>query len=137
MADLLVELGVPRDRLILAACSRSTREEAGIAAGLCAVHGVHRLVAVTSSYHVPRARRVLEEVLGPEHVSVHGTTAFLALASAAERTWILAGEPGASVFAAERRIERRLTFAEAALAPLPRRLRWRFEVAAARALRRA
>lgn len=137
VADILSDLGVSADRLVLAARSRSTREEAEVAAEMCDALGVCRLVAVTSSYHVLRARRVLEERLGVARVSVHGTAAFLGLADARERALILAGEPCAATLAHEGRTERCLGLAEAAVFPLPRRLRWRLEVSAGRLWRRA
>jgi uncharacterized SAM-binding protein YcdF (DUF218 family) len=131
VATLLADLGIPSDRLIAAARSRSTREEALVALELADAHGLRHLLAVTTGYHVPRARRVLEEVLGPERVSVHATTAFLALADGRERTLILAGEPGRAALRRELRTERRFTAAEVLVAPLPRALRWRLEIAAA------
>ncbi|MFH1466591.1 MAG: YdcF family protein [Pseudomonadota bacterium] len=137
VAALLAGLGVPAGRLIAAARSRSTREEALVALDLADAHGLRHLVAVTTGYHVPRARRVLEEVLGPERVSVHATTAFLALASPRERAMILAGEPGPGALHREARTERLLSAAEALVSPLPHALRWRLETATATGWRHA
>jgi hypothetical protein len=135
VAALLADLGVPTSSLITAARSRSTREEAMVALELADAHDLGRLVAVTTGYHVPRARRVLEEVLGPGRVSVHASTAFLSRASERERALILGGEPGLAALRHETRAECLLGAVEALVAPLPRALRWRLETAAASAWR--
>ncbi len=127
VAENLATLGVPAEKTVLRQRSRSTRDEAVLARDLARELGIQRLLVVTSAYHVPRSRQLFEEVLGPRAVSVHGTAALLALANDAERRWILAGEPTIATMAAEARIERLLLTAEAALAPLPRPLRWKIE----------
>jgi uncharacterized SAM-binding protein YcdF (DUF218 family) len=51
-ADLLIELGVPRDRILLETESRTTAENATLTARQA---GVGRWLLVTSAFHMPRA----------------------------------------------------------------------------------
>ncbi len=127
VAENLRFLGVHADSMVLREHSRSTRDEAVMSQKLARELGIRRLLAVTSSYHVPRTRQIFEAVHGPDKVSVHGTTALLALANPAERAWIVAGEPTARTQTEEARVEQLLLTAEASLAPLPRPLRWKLE----------
>jgi len=55
MRDLLVRLGVPRDRIVLESASRNTRDEAVAIAPMLRELGVDRVVLVTSAVHMRRA----------------------------------------------------------------------------------
>jgi uncharacterized SAM-binding protein YcdF (DUF218 family) len=54
MAEGLVRLGVPRDRIILEVRSHNTREQATNSAELLRMRGTKRFVLVTDSEHMPR-----------------------------------------------------------------------------------
>ncbi len=58
MADGLVRLGVPRDRLLLETRSHNTREQAANTAELLRKRGTKRFVLVTGSEHMPRTLAV-------------------------------------------------------------------------------
>jgi len=55
IADLLVELGVPRDMLVLEGESRNTRENAINSRDAIETAGLNRVLLVTSAWHMPRA----------------------------------------------------------------------------------
>jgi uncharacterized SAM-binding protein YcdF (DUF218 family) len=55
MADGLVRLGVPRERIVLESRSRNTREQAANSAGVLKRRATKRFVLVTDSDHMPRA----------------------------------------------------------------------------------
>ncbi|HEY3381957.1 MAG TPA: YdcF family protein [Vicinamibacterales bacterium] len=55
VADGLVRLGVPRERIIVEGQSRTTRENAQYSAALLRPRGVRRVVLVTNSRHMQRA----------------------------------------------------------------------------------
>jgi len=55
MRDLLVRLGVPRDRIVLESASLNTRDEAVLIAPMLRELGVDRVVLVTSAVHMRRA----------------------------------------------------------------------------------
>ncbi len=55
MAAAIAKLGVPADVLILEDRSRNTRDNAMFTAALAERRGVHRVLLVTSSLHMPRA----------------------------------------------------------------------------------
>jgi uncharacterized SAM-binding protein YcdF (DUF218 family) len=55
MADGLVRLGVPRDRIVLETRSHNTREQAANSAEILKKRGAKRFVLVTDSEHMPRA----------------------------------------------------------------------------------
>ncbi len=57
MADLLMALGVPRDRIVLERRARNTWQNARFSARLLKERGWHRIVLVTQVYHMPRAAR--------------------------------------------------------------------------------
>lgn len=127
VAEHLASLGVPKEHVVIRETSRSTRDEAVQAEVITSERGLHRLLVVSSSYHVPRARRIFTEVLGIRQVSVHGTMSLYALANRAERKLILEGEPTSRTMASEGRIERALMGAEAAVGLLPAPARWSLE----------
>jgi uncharacterized SAM-binding protein YcdF (DUF218 family) len=58
MAEGLVRLGVPRDRIILEIRARNTREQAVNSAEVLRRRGTKRFVLVTDSEHMPRALSV-------------------------------------------------------------------------------
>jgi uncharacterized SAM-binding protein YcdF (DUF218 family) len=60
LADALVSLGVPADRIIQETRSMSTREHALFVPPLLRKHGVERFVLVTSPTHIRRAVRAFE-----------------------------------------------------------------------------
>ena len=62
MAEILVELGVPRSALILETGSRTTRENAVNTAALFKEHGWRNGLLVTSGYHMPRALAAFKKV---------------------------------------------------------------------------
>ncbi|EYF03049.1 YdcF family protein [Chondromyces apiculatus] len=55
MADLMVALGVPRDRILLESMSRDTKQNALFSVRMAREVGAERLVVVTSALHTPRA----------------------------------------------------------------------------------
>jgi uncharacterized SAM-binding protein YcdF (DUF218 family) len=55
MADGLVRLGIPRDRILLETRSHNTREQAANTAEMLRKRGAKRFVLVTDSDHMPRA----------------------------------------------------------------------------------
>jgi uncharacterized SAM-binding protein YcdF (DUF218 family) len=61
VADLLHEFGVPGEAMLVQSVTHSTREEALVAFDVCRDQGWSRILAITAAYHVPRARRCLEE----------------------------------------------------------------------------
>ena len=58
MARFLVELGVPRERLILERASRTTAENARNMRALLGEHSSGRVLVVASAFHMPRAMGV-------------------------------------------------------------------------------
>ncbi|WP_437735149.1 YdcF family protein [Sorangium sp. So ce1335] len=62
MADLLVELGVPRKKIILETEARDTRENAIHSARIARSLSAERAVVVTSALHMPRSLRMFERV---------------------------------------------------------------------------
>ena len=62
IADLLVELGVPRSALILETGSRTTRENAVNTAAIFKEHGWRNGLLVTSGVHMPRALATFQKV---------------------------------------------------------------------------
>ncbi|WP_437945210.1 YdcF family protein [Sorangium sp. So ce296] len=60
MADLLVELGVPRKKIILETESRDTRENALHSARIARSLSPDAVVLVTSALHMPRSLRMFE-----------------------------------------------------------------------------
>lgn len=61
MADAIVRLGVPRSALVLESRSRSTRDNARLTALLAERSGMQRVLLVTSSVHMPRARLLFQQ----------------------------------------------------------------------------
>lgn len=59
MAARLVQLGVPRDRILQDRRARNTFENARQVYALCAARGFTRVILVTSPYHMRRAIRCL------------------------------------------------------------------------------
>ncbi|WP_437591040.1 YdcF family protein [Sorangium sp. So ce1000] len=60
MADLLVELGVPRKKIILETESRDTRENALYSTRIARDLSADAVVVVTSALHMPRSLRMFE-----------------------------------------------------------------------------
>jgi uncharacterized SAM-binding protein YcdF (DUF218 family) len=67
--------GVPSDRIHVIPSGRSTAEEAEAVRGLVAERSAHRLIAVTSPYHVWRARWLLRRALADAGVEVQASGA--------------------------------------------------------------
>lgn len=128
VVDLLTELGVPRDVMVVATLTRSTREEAVHGTRVFRDRDVQRGLVVTARYHVPRARRLFEEAGAP--AAVHAPEALWRLANERERRWIELGAPSEQVMAAECRVEAVLSNLARALAPLPPPARARMEIQA-------
>jgi uncharacterized SAM-binding protein YcdF (DUF218 family) len=61
MAELLVEIGVPREALWLESSSRNTHENAVEALSILKQRGVERIVLVTSASHMPRSMAVFAQ----------------------------------------------------------------------------
>jgi uncharacterized SAM-binding protein YcdF (DUF218 family) len=135
VVGLLAELGVAPGVVVAERQTRSTREEALGARRLVGARGVGRLLVVTSAYHVPRARRVFEDVLGAAAVAVHAPEALLQGATAQERDWIREGHPRPADLAHECRVEALWSGLERLIAPLPASVRWSAEVRAGALLR--
>jgi len=130
VAGDLTALGVPAGRMILARETCSTRQEIRDLARLVERHRWRRVLLITASYHVARARRQAEEALGPEGVAVHCPEAFLRAATPQERAWICAGTPEPDVLQRERRTERKLSALALVLSPLPFAVREVLEIRA-------
>jgi uncharacterized SAM-binding protein YcdF (DUF218 family) len=62
MADVLVELGVPRDALVLETRSRSTAENARFSKPLLEARGARRVLVVTSAAHMRRSLAVFRSL---------------------------------------------------------------------------
>jgi uncharacterized SAM-binding protein YcdF (DUF218 family) len=62
MANLLRDIGIPREALILEAVSRNTRENAVQTWSILSAQGIERIVLVTSAMHMPRAESVFRRV---------------------------------------------------------------------------
>ena len=133
VSGMLAELGVPVTAIVSADRSRSTREEALVAAELLGARGIRRVLVLTARYHTVRARRLFEET--GMHVAVHAPDALWRIANPAERAWIDAGEPDARTLARERRTEGLWESLSALIAPLPVAWRQALEVRAGAALR--
>jgi hypothetical protein len=126
---MLEELGVPRDAIVAEERTRSTREEAVAGTALFRERGARRPLVVTARYHVPRARRLFDDV-GGTFVAVHPPEALWRFASPGERARIAAGEPDARAMADECRVEAVLSTLARGLRPLPRPLRSQLEIRA-------
>jgi len=135
VAGFLDELGVPRERMILDELTRSTREEAVAGKVVADQHGWRRTLVVTSAYHVPRARRIFEDVFGRSRVAVHAPEAMLQRADGLAREWILEGTPDEAAMRFECRVEALLSNLARALGLFPAELRWQTEVWAGTLLR--
>jgi len=128
VAELLAELGVPPERVVQEDRSRSTREEARLAAEVFGRRQVRRCLVLTARYHAPRARRIFEDT--GLHVAVHAPDALWRFATEQERGWIHAGEPDAAALRLEGRRERLWGTLAALLSPLPVAARASIEVTA-------
>jgi uncharacterized SAM-binding protein YcdF (DUF218 family) len=62
LANGLARLGVPRERMVLEAGSRTTREQAVNVAELLKKRGTQRFLLVTGADHMPRARATFREL---------------------------------------------------------------------------
>lgn len=127
--DLLRELEVPMERVVSASQTRSTREEVLEGQRLAAALGVERLLVITTSYHLARARRYFEEC-APGLAWVTTPESLLQSAGPRERAWMLDGLPTPTALAHEARMERLFGGMARALAPLPAAWRWTIEVQA-------
>lgn len=130
----LRELGVLDNQMVVERRTRSTREEALGARRVLRGRGLQRVLVLTTSYHVPRAQQIFEDVLGP------GATVWAAadlgpLAAGRAAAWIDGGRPDAPTLVAEGRVERRFHRLARWLTPLPRAVRWQLEVQAGALLR--
>lgn len=135
VADALRAFGVPESAMVLETVTHSTREEAVVAHDLAERHGWRRLLVVTAAYHLPRARRCMEDVHGSHAVAVHTPEAILQAAAPDERTAILGAIPSQDTLQVESRAETTLQGLASLLWPLPDSLRWYLEIQAGRALR--
>jgi uncharacterized SAM-binding protein YcdF (DUF218 family) len=62
MANVLVDIGIPREALVLEATSRNTRENAVETRRILQERGIDRIVLVTSASHMPRAYSVFQQL---------------------------------------------------------------------------
>ncbi len=135
VATFLREFGVPEAAMHLQTVTHSTREEAVVVLDVVEQLGCRRLLAITASYHVQRARLCLAQVVGAERIAVHPPQAFVQHASDLEHDAIVAGEVSPDAHAIEARVEATLTNLELLVRPLPTSLRWQLEIWAGRCLR--
>ncbi len=135
VVEMLTELGVAPTAIVQADRSRSTREEALVAAELLGARSIRRVLVLTARYHTTRARRLFEET--GLHIAVHAPDALWRIANPSERAWIDAGEPDAGTLAAEARTEGLWETLGALISPLPVGWRHSLEVRAGAALRGA
>ncbi len=124
---LLDELGVARERLVVAEQTRSTREEAQGGAALLEAHGLDRLLAITSVYHVPRVRRYLADHLPEGRFGVYSPECFYREATPQEQAWIQAGAPSPETLEREGRVERRWLLGAQLFRAVPAPMRFRLE----------
>lgn len=61
MKRILVDLGVPADRVIIEDRSRDTAENARYSQEICVRHGYRKAVLLTSSYHMKRALQAFQK----------------------------------------------------------------------------
>lgn len=127
VAEMLRELGLPDEALHLERVTRSTREEAVESLRVVRARAPGRLLALTSAYHVPRARRYFREVHG-DGALVAPPELLLEHARPIERDWILAGVPGPAAMADELPVEATLSTLARLLRPLPAPVAWPLEV---------
>lgn len=60
MQTLMLNLGVPERAMVLEEQSRNTRENANMSASLLEARGIHHILLVTSSMHMPRALKLFK-----------------------------------------------------------------------------
>jgi len=132
--EALAQLGVPDERIYSREETRSTREEALLAAALVAERGHRRLGVVTASYHVARARIYFAQVMDPRKFEVIAPENFIQRASAEEKALILAATPTEETLEVEGRVEQVLSLLGGVAGRVP--LGGRVEMAAAAFLRR-
>jgi uncharacterized SAM-binding protein YcdF (DUF218 family) len=78
IADLFMELGVPRSALVLETKSRNTHENAANTAAIFKEHGWRNGILVTSGFHMPRALAAFRHeglVVTPAATDVHSVPA--------------------------------------------------------------
>ncbi len=114
--ELLRELGVQGDRILVKNWTRCTREEAQAADQLIGERGASRLACITSTYHVPRARRYMA---GNPRVVVTSPETFLQRATALEAAWIEGGIPTAETLEHEGRVEQALLWLHRTFGQVP------------------
>jgi len=132
--ETLSRLGIDEERIHSREETRSTREEALMAAALVAEHDHRRLGVVTASYHVSRARMYFAQVMDPRRFEVIAPENFIQRASAEEKSLILAATPSDETLEAEARVEQILSLLGGVAGRVP--LGGRVEMAAAAFLRR-
>jgi uncharacterized SAM-binding protein YcdF (DUF218 family) len=87
-ADVLVSLGVARDRIRVVPLSESnTRGEARAVGAFMRANGFHRVLVVTSAYHTRRTLATFERVLQPDHDTVGVLGADVTTWAVPERWW--------------------------------------------------
>lgn len=62
MANVLGDIGIPREALVLEETSRNTRENALHTRSILSEQGIERIILVTSASHMPRAASVFRKV---------------------------------------------------------------------------
>jgi len=122
--------GVPDSAMVLDEFTRSTMEEALGAQERFIENRWSRLLVITAGYHVPRAVRCFEQVLGPEVVTFMAPEQLLEKAGELASASILGGEVSEEALRKEARTEALLSLLETLVSPLPKRWRWGLEVRA-------
>ncbi len=70
LQDHMIAHGIPREQILEFAESRNTLEDAALAKPIVMSHGAGAVVAITSDFHVPRARFIFTREFADTPVSV-------------------------------------------------------------------
>lgn len=129
VARMLVDHGVPEDRIYTEQTTRSTREEAVEGRRVAQALGWRRTLVVTSAYHLPRARRYFRDLFG-DSAEVVAPEALLPYADPRAAAAIRAGVPHPAAMREEAKVEFVFSALATALRPLPDPLRFQLEIQA-------
>jgi len=79
--DWLIDAGIPADRLLIEAKSRTTKQNLVFAQPLLAEHDIHRVLIVSDPLHMRRAMRMASDLGIDAHPSPTRTSRFQTLAT--------------------------------------------------------